>query len=69
MTNFANYETKIVNRTSNSLFSKLFTPGYTDGHMKVTFYLGDQEGYYPVGIEVHTPSEHTVDGYVYDLEL
>jgi carbonic anhydrase len=43
--------------------------GYTDGEMELTFDSGMTSLFKPANFHFHAPSEHTIDGQSYDLEV
>ena len=43
--------------------------GFTDGELTLTFADGSRKMFEPLQLNFHSPSEHTVDGKHFDLEM
>ena len=59
-----NYDTGLsIVKTDNTL-----SMDFTDGRANITFADGSTN-FYPTQLQFHAPSEHTVNGFNYDLEM
>ena len=61
---YKNYPTTKVLRDANTIVTSL-----TDGQFEIEFADGSKSLFTPLQFHWHAPSEHTVEGNVYDLEL
>lgn len=61
---YQNYDSVKVTRKQHTIISD-----FTDGELDLTFGDGSSDTFVPLQFHFHAPSEHTVDGKSYDLEV
>jgi carbonic anhydrase len=63
--NYKDYGSLTFKKSSHGITAQ----DVTDGNLKLHFADGDESTFLPLQFHFHAPSEHTVDGQTYDLEM